>query len=86
MMSRLLRCMTTSCPGATVDGGILLNGALRIELRCIAVTGGDEDFGGIEATESKALLEDVEIIGSIGLQSTGTLFDRDDRWNNRYRW
>jgi len=60
-----------ACPGATVDGGILLNGALRIELRCIAVTGGEEDSAGIEATESKALLEDVEIIGSAGLQSTG---------------
>ncbi len=59
------------CPGATVDGGIFMNGARRIELRCIAVTGEEEDFGGIEAIKSEALLEDVEIVGSSGLQSTG---------------
>ena len=62
-----------SCPGATVDGGIFLNGAVRIELSCIAVTGGGEDFAGIEATESKALIEDVLMVGldAVALQSTG---------------
>ena len=57
-----------SCPGATVAGGILLNGTQRVDIRCIAVTAGDE-IGGIFLYSSSALIEEVDIWGTndIGL-------------------
>lgn len=52
-----------ACPGATVAGGILLNGTQRIDIRCIAVTAGDE-IGGIFLYSSNATIEDVDIWGT----------------------
>ena len=53
------------CPGATVEGGILMVGAFRIEIRCIEVTG-EDDENAIELVHSKATLEDVDIKNNAG--------------------
>jgi len=51
------------CPGATVVGGIEITGGRRIELSCIAVTGGD----GVTIFDGQVALSDVEIYGVDGL-------------------
>jgi hypothetical protein len=53
------------CPGATVEGGILMVGAFRIEVRCIEVTGETEE-NGVELVHSMATLEDVDIKNNAG--------------------
>jgi len=47
------------CPGATVDGGIFLNSAHRIELNCLAVTGAEDGIAIIGG--SNVSLDDMAI-------------------------
>lgn len=51
------------CPGATVAGRIFMNGADRIEIRCIGITSAEdgEEDNGMELVNSTASLEDVDI-------------------------
>jgi hypothetical protein len=53
-----------ACPGATVDGGIEIEGGQRVELSCIAVTGAED---GVTIFGGEVMLSDVEIYGNDGL-------------------
>jgi hypothetical protein len=60
------------CPGATVDGGLFIRNARWVEVRCIAITGGEDD-GGVDLVRSVVSFEHVDIVGndSHGLGVTG---------------
>lgn len=63
-----------TCPGATVNGKIEVDGARRIGIRCIDVAGSD---GGVLVLGGRAFLEDVNIYGSddigVEIRDGGTL-------------